>query len=301
MPFFTSFSGKILSAPGLKLGPKRIIVTLSSNQANYSFTPLQVPGYVTGAEITLVIDPGVYVYSTSTSSAGLSISNFSGDDIVNIINNGYIMGMGGQGGAGIRYKSATAGSSGGPAIDLNYPVSITNNSYIGGGGGGGGGCPITYSPGTNYGGGGGAGGGQGGLCQMEQDSRSTLGGAGGAPGAKGSNGGAFWAATSVPGGGGRIMPGSATTALSQGGEAGGSGGGAAGVGPPYSLGGGAGNPGSNGKSLNYGTSGGGGGWGASGGIGAGFRYAGGAGGKAVNLNGNSVTWIATGTRYGAIS
>jgi hypothetical protein len=28
---------------------------------------------------------------------------------------------------------------------------------------------------------------------------------------------------------------------------------------------------------------------------------GGSGGKAVNLNGNSVTWNVTGTRYGAIS
>ena len=30
-------------------------------------------------------------------------------------------------------------------------------------------------------------------------------------------------------------------------------------------------------------------------------FAGAAGGKAVNLNGNTVTWVATGTRYGAIS
>ncbi len=27
----------------------------------------------------------------------------------------------------------------------------------------------------------------------------------------------------------------------------------------------------------------------------------GAGGKAVNLNGNTVTWVVTGTRYGVIS
>jgi len=45
---------------------------------------------------------------------------------------------------------------------------------------------------------------------------------------------------------------------------------------------------------------GGGGWGASGGS---FRYSGGAGGKAVALNGNSITWVSGNTTrvYGAVS
>lgn len=298
MPFFTSFSGKILSGPGLKLGPKRIIVTLSSNQANYSFTPTQVPGYETGAEITLVIDPGVYVYSTSTSTAGLSISNFSGDDVVNIVNNGYIMGQGGNGGAGTGQYTANPGTAGGPAINLNYPVSITNNSYIGGGGGGGGGAYGTYSVSAAAGGGGGAGGGSGGNSRYISSGATYSGGAGGNPGASGSDGGSY-----AGGGGGRIMPGNATTAYRQGGQAGGSGARAINNGNgSYGLGGGGGNAG--GSAVNDGNlprnSGGGGGWGASGGTGY-FNYAGGAGGKAVNLNGNTVTWLATGTRYGAIS
>jgi hypothetical protein len=50
---------------------------------------------------------------------------------------------------------------------------------------------------------------------------------------------------------------------------------------------------------------GGGGWGASGGSVAGTQFIagvpGGAGGKAINLNGYSVTYITTGTLYGAVS
>ena len=50
--------------------------------------------------------------------------------------------------------------AGGPAVDINYSVSITNNSYIAGGGGGGG-TPNANAPSGNgglYGGGAGNGG-----------------------------------------------------------------------------------------------------------------------------------------------
>jgi hypothetical protein len=54
-----------------------------------------------------------------------------------------------------------------------------------------------------------------------------------------------------------------------------------------------------------GGAGGGGGWGASGGTAKNntntFPIPPGAGGKCVNLNGYTVTWTATGTRYGVIS
>ena len=86
---------------------------------------------------TITINSGVYVWSDDTSKAGLTI------DVpdITIINNGYIIGRGGN-----------AGQDGGPALSIEVPgVTITNNSgaFIAGGGGGGGGSI----------GGGGAGGG----------------------------------------------------------------------------------------------------------------------------------------------
>ena len=81
---------------------------------------------------TLTIPSGTYIWSNSTSTPALTIDL----DNVTIINNGYIIGKGGNGG------HESAGTAGGPAIRVTGSnVTITNNSgaYIAGGGGGGGG------------------------------------------------------------------------------------------------------------------------------------------------------------------
>lgn len=106
-----------------------------------------------------VLNGGI-IGSTSTSIPALTIPNFStSGDIVDIIVNpgGYIVGAGGDGGAGNGRGGSpvgSTGSSGGTAIQLNTPTLITNYGVIGGGGGGGGGG---NNDGDNAGGGGGGG------------------------------------------------------------------------------------------------------------------------------------------------
>ena len=128
---------------------------------------------------TLRIPSTMWIWSDDTSVAALTI-----DIPCTIINDGKIIGKGGQGGCGARKKNLPhpsvgnfetgyntvdlgSGSDGGPAIKINSGVSgvtITNSSgaYIAGGGGGGGSSSV--SPANSIaGGGGGAGGGEGGF------------------------------------------------------------------------------------------------------------------------------------------
>ena len=328
-------SGRIKLSDGYgKSNRVSIIVTLTSNTTNYTLSPSVIPGYVAGkTDVTLVINSGVYVYSTNTTNAGIYIAPLDTGDTVAITNNGYIMGMGGAGGGNgsIAEFNAAAASGGniangpgkpaGHAITINRTVTITNNGYIAGGGGGGASSWFIddyYSHLWVSGGGGGAGGGGGG--SGAGSSVITAGGAGGSIGSSGANSPTY---VTGGGGGGRILPGTGGSGgiaySSWNGKGGGAGGGGGACTDPIG-----GNPiasGGNGGSANnvggnpsiynsyYQGAGGGGGWGAAGAststLGTGYYKvhggAGGAGGKAVNLNGYTVTWLVTGTRYGAIS
>jgi hypothetical protein len=277
-----------------------ISYTYSANTADASVNLTALGGYISGkSDITITVNSGIYLYSTSTGSYGLNISGGTTGDTLTIVNNGFIMGMGGRGGAVNEYGA----EAGGPAINLGFGMSsctINNtnpSAYIGGGGGGGGSQGTTYASG-----GGGAGGGRGG--------GNAGNGLGGGIGSSGSP------STSSPwgGGGGRIFPGVGGAAVDansggQGGGAGGSGGaGKAKDGFSTSGAGGSGNAaGGSGGNLgpNSGAGGGGGGWGASGGTGNGISgsYGGAGGGKAVNLNGKSVTWTSGNTTrvWGSVS
>jgi len=135
------------------------------------------------AQITIA--PGVYIYSDDNHDSkvpGMTIENFPHG--LTLINNGFIMGRGGNGGYGISGTTLN-GQNGGDAIELTGvrgEIIIENaNGGIGGGGGGGGGSGGTYY----NGGGGGAGGGRGGRSRR-YDSRFA--GAGGEPGQAGGNG-----------------------------------------------------------------------------------------------------------------
>jgi hypothetical protein len=292
MPRLNAFTNRILVGKGLRRRVS-VIVTLASNTTNYTLGTAQIPGYVAGAtDVTLVVNSGVYVYSTNTANAGLTVAALAAGDTVSIVNDGFILGMGGGQGA----------TAGGNAVNINRSVLITNNSYIAGGGGAGG---------DN--GGGGAGGGVG------RSQSGTNGGAGGGPGLAGSNGSGTGTAIGG-GGGGRILPGVGGVGVTSNNV--GRGGGAGGGGGAYSVqinssvwanagGGGGGGWGASGGQSVGGTAG---GPGANGGAGgssnnngtngtasASIIIAGSAGGKAVNLNGNTVTWLANGTRWGAIS
>jgi len=134
---------------------------------------------------TLRIPSNMWVWSDSRTTAALTI-----DIPCTIINDGKIIGKGGQGGSGIRVKNLPhpttsaynsgysttnlgTGTDGGPAIKINSGVSgvtITNSSgaYIAGGGGGGGSSGV--EPQNSYsGGGGGAGGSEGGFANFNDN------------------------------------------------------------------------------------------------------------------------------------
>ena len=137
---------------------------------------------------TLRIPSSMWVWSDSRTTAALTI-----DIPCTIINDGKIIGKGGQGGSGIRVKNLPhpttsaynsgyhttnlgTGSDGGPAIKINSGVSnvtIVNSSgaYIAGGGGGGGSSGV--EPQNSYsGGGGGAGGSEGGFANFNDNQGS---------------------------------------------------------------------------------------------------------------------------------
>jgi hypothetical protein len=278
---------------------------------------------------TITVLGGVYVYSTTTTNPAFSYANLPANTVVNLINNGSIIGKGGNGGTGL-----ANGSNGGPAIVLNsLPVFITNNGTIAGGGGGGGGghdpfTGLAPSP-ANAGGGGGAGGGTGGNGLTFPGPTNLSGGAGGLPGSAGSAGSGSSAAG---GGGGRITPGTggagaqvvagALQAFALPGAGGGAGGGGGAFAFDGTLQGATGRAGSGGSAdanggnataatrfgPNFdgaGAAGGGGGWGAAGGRGmrpvSTFITVGGVGGKAVDTQGFTVNFSSTGTIYGAVS
>lgn len=320
----SDFYGKQLSSPSFNF-------TISSHQDQANLRTLAVnAGWNQSSPVTATIAGGVYIYSTNINGAALTINgSFPGG--VTLVNNGFIMGQGGTGG-GHGYQAAPTATTyvnsgqtvGGNAIVLGVSCTIQNNSYIAGGGGGGGSCVSGFGVGAGYGGGGGAGGGGGGTSFYLNNGTYTwyYGGAGGGLGSSGAN-----AADQGGGGGGRILPGSnitQTRTTPYGGYATSTGGGAdnpgstttllvtnttASGGSSPGLGGSGGGTGAvyagTGQYSSYADAGGGGGgWGASGGYGqrnGTVSGTGAVGGKCVHLNGYSITWSATGTRYGGIS
>lgn len=271
--------------------------TISSNQSSINLRTLALAaGWNGTSPVIATVASGIYIYSISTATPALTIDG-SWPRGVTLVNQGYIMGQGGNGGA----SPGTAGSLGGIAIYLGASVTINNtnaSAYIGGGGGGGGSGAASGSAG----GGGGAGGGNGGASYNRSGGAGgSLGGSGGngaadGPSGPGFGGGAGGGGGGVSGGagggGGRIFPGV---------------GGAGGISGGYNVttggaGGSAGNAGQNYPNpFGYAGGGGGAGWGASGGSGS--SAGGGAGGKAVALNGNTVTWTSGDTTrvYGSVS
>ena len=300
-----------------------ISFTFSSTTANATLNVTTIGGYVAGkSDITVTINAGVYLYSTVNTTPGLTLSGGAAGDTLTVVNNGFIMGMGGNGSQ--TRGTVTSGMNGGTALSLGFTTTVNNtnaSAYIGGGGGGGQGQSATGKVLILKGaGGGGAGGGAGAFG----GATGTTGGAGGAPGAVGANsaagpgqgsfgrgggagggGGGYFTSGKTSnayggGGGGRVFPGTGGaggpgSVATQNGYAGGAAN-AAGTSAPndiaYTAGGGAG----------------GGGWGASGGgtysnVAPIVFSAGGAGGKAVALNGFTITWVSGNTTrvYGGVS
>lgn len=263
-----------------------IQLTISSNTSNYNVYSAAIisgQGWSPGTNIRLIINSGVYVYATTTSTAAITVDSAIGADVI-IENSGYIMGMGGRGGV----SSSNSGSPGGKGINSTLAAGalyITNNSgaYITGGGGGGGASAC--------GGGGGAGGGNGGYgWNGGGGSGGGLGGNGSAGGYPGGQGGG------AGGGGGGLYRGW----IAGGGGGGGRNlssafGGSGGVGQWYGRSGA-----SNGNNATpqYGATGGGaGGGGGFGGTGS-AGYAGG-GNAGAAISANTYTLTNNGTIWGA--
>lgn len=211
-------------------------LTISANTQNYDVYANRGPSYTAGiSDITVTVNPGIIVGSSSIPAYAMLVpSAFNPADTVTIVNNGVIQGMGGSGGSGAPLPGTTPGNpggSGGNAIFVNRPTTITNNGTVAGGGGGGGGGGAFSAPpilgGSRQGGGGGGGAGNnagsggaagGGTAQAGGPGSSAAGGSGGA-GATGSTPGGPGGA-----GGGRGAVGTAGTTRSGSGGGGGAGG-----------------------------------------------------------------------------
>lgn len=239
--------------------------TISENTSDWRL--IDRVGTGAGAiNITITIAAGVCVQSLSNRTPALDLSGLDAGSTVNLVNAGFILGHGGNGGNGAMFRDvtdssevvnfATVGQAGGDAIKgpgsgITFNVTNTSGRIWGGGGGGGGGGVSNNrnsSSSNSYGGGGGggAGGGAAGYATPggNNDGSSNAGGAA----TNGSTGSAGTAGTA--GGGG---------------QAGSAVGGSGGNGGDW---GGAGTTGDSPTTYNYDTAG----------------AAGGAAGKAINLN-----------------
>jgi len=142
-------------------------LTVSTNQTNFNLHSwASANGWTGVSELIVTVAPGVYLTSNSTGTAGVTINgSFPGG--VSFINNGNILGMGGNGGVG----SNGAGAAGGSALLVQSAVSLSNNGTIAGGGGGGG-----AGANGNGGQGGGGGGGRTGLTNSAGGARAGVAG-----------------------------------------------------------------------------------------------------------------------------
>ena len=172
---------------------------------------LQGQGWDGTSKAEVTVAAGIYIWSDTTAKPALDMGGaFPGG--LTLINNGFIMGKGGDGGYQLTDRNGyVAPTKGGPAVELDGPITIDNSSgYIGGGGGGGAaqtGIPVAitttavHSPG-----GGGAGGGRGGPMPHGNTDSLVLGGFGpggaiGQPGSVATNAN-NWVGATLPSHGG---------------------------------------------------------------------------------------------------
>lgn len=184
--------------------------TISADTMNYNLRAAAVAAgwnQINPLNATVTINSGVYVGSSTTSGYGFDTgAGFPEDTTLAVVNNGFIVGCGGDGGAVI--DAYTSGAPGGPAFQAQAAVTVTNNGTIAGGGGGGGGNNGGGGAGYAVGKGAGSGsngtktsGGAGGSFSVKGgdpgvSGSNSLGGVGGAPGkAVVGNANITWAAT----------------------------------------------------------------------------------------------------------
>jgi hypothetical protein len=279
----TGEGGAIPTSGAISIGQfygstNRVAISLNTGVTqDYNIFDNRGGTYVAGAsDITVTVDGRVG--STSTATPALDTgSGWTSGDTITIIVNAFILGKGGAGGNGgnatnVSANAGSAGGAGGTALNLQYDVTIDNNSEINGGGGGGGG-----------------GGGAEGIQVSGKISTQTVSGGGGGGAGTGKTQSSGGSGGSASGGDSRAS-GSAGSNSSQ--IAGGSGG--SGGSLTNAVAGDGGDGGGKGAAGSNGTAG-------SGSQNSGAGGAGGAAGKAIELNGNSVTYTTVGTINGAVS
>ena len=158
------------------------IVNVTNSTVNYNLGTdfyNTYPSAPTTSPVCIIatVGAGVNITSNNTSQPAFTTGTLPAGSLVAIVNNGNIIGKGGNGGTAYNPGLGTtgAGFNGGNAMDLTLPVTIQNNFNIYGGGGGGSAMAfaISWTPPApaNFvtlgiflggGGGGGAGGGLGG-------------------------------------------------------------------------------------------------------------------------------------------
>jgi hypothetical protein len=112
--------------------------TISSDTTNYNLKSAAIAAGWNQTKplvATVTINGGVYVYSTSTGTYAFDTgSTFPAGTSLNLINNGVILGRGGDGGNGGVNQNGQggAGGAGGPAFIARYAINVTNNGTIGG-------------------------------------------------------------------------------------------------------------------------------------------------------------------------
>lgn len=157
-------------------------VTITSSTTNYvmsSNKPTGLSGFEASSDVTYTVNSGVVIGGTTVSTPAMETgpsSAWPAGLTLTVVNNGTLVGKGGNGGNGASGNwttvttPATAGQDGGPAFKAGRAVTFTNNGAVYGGGGGGGGgnkqrVTQTFKNSTNhvvYAGSGGGGGGGGG-------------------------------------------------------------------------------------------------------------------------------------------
>ncbi|WP_287373620.1 hypothetical protein [Prosthecochloris sp.] len=136
-----------------------LMVVVTNDETDYNFRTEYDKAYAapkSGDIVTCLIESGVKIGTSTNTGFAFTVGTWSEPGVIlKIINNGYIVGKGGDGG---NYPGSKDGEDGADALYTRQPVTIINNGTIAGGGGGGGVGVVTLL-GAMYssGGGGGAG------------------------------------------------------------------------------------------------------------------------------------------------
>lgn len=142
-------SGTVITMQDLQNKSNRVTAsaTIAANTSNYTLDTGKAPGYSAGkTDMTLTINSGVFVSSSSTGSYALTVdTSWNVSDTVTIVNNGTIIGRGGNGGQNDSGSSNNQpGSAAGPALLVSRAITLNNLNRIAGGGGGGGGGAFQF-------------------------------------------------------------------------------------------------------------------------------------------------------------